>query len=474
MDIRHWGAGLRAFFALTLALPLMAFGLVTWFSLSVIEDFVDVAKKSISELPAEKGIEVANMLAQVHDRSEFVMVAAPAAAMLGFVLIYGLSFTRLFSRLTRSCSTLLIAAQQLKSLGGQLSQGAEDLERGVDESGRAMDLSLGALEQLANSLQRTATEVAEADKAVRLSAQDSAKGEEELHAVAQALEELDAHNRKLEEVISAIDSIAFQTNILAVNAAVEAARAGEQGRGFGIVADAVKSLAQHSTASAKNIAEVIRQSGETSKKAMDAAQSSTESLSRVTNQARRSQEFITGISSAAREMSDSIGRLAQTFNQIDTSAESIGMASEMTSAFQNSFRAKTQTLFNSATELNRVLLATDREDEHDESDEPAETSYQPQQPKVVAPKKAEPRTTERPVSARTSAKANPMTAPQPVTHVDLLTRVRSKSAGVAGQDASGRTQKQAQRLRARDVIPFEGETEDETGTPMRYGTTSGF
>ncbi|MBQ4797201.1 methyl-accepting chemotaxis protein, partial [Pectobacterium versatile] len=75
--------------------------------------------------------------------------------------------------------------------------------------------------------------------------------------VVETMDSITASSRKIADITSVINGIAFQTNILALNAAAEAARAGEQGRGFAVVASEVRSLAQRSASAAREIKELI-------------------------------------------------------------------------------------------------------------------------------------------------------------------------------------------------------------------------
>jgi len=474
MNIRHWGIGLRAFFGMTLVLPLLAFGGVTWFTLSIIEDFIAVADRAILELPAEKGAEIEGLFRQVLDRAEVIAVAVPAVAMALIALTLAYAVVRLFSKLTGTCLFVFNAAQQIQSFGSGLSQSAEKLWKETEDSGRAVEQSVSHLEQLASGLQRSASEVSEADKLARVTVGEASRGENELRAVVVALEELDSHNKKLDEVINAFDSIAFQTNILAVNAAVEAARAGEQGRGFGIVADAVKSLAQQSAVSAKNIADLIQQSSDTSKRAFDGAQAGAHCLSEVATQAKRSQDVIHKIADSTQEMTLSVERLAQAFTQIDCASDHILSAVEHSVAANEQLNQRSGELYESVEDLSGMLLMTDAIPERNVEAPPAHPVQQSQAnlhvPKLTLSKRAESKMAEKPAQAGKPSGASTGSEPQ---QSELFARVRARAIH-SKAEGFARPNRTAVRQRARDVIPFEGEAETEPTSHARYGTTSGF
>ena len=109
--------------------------------------------------------------------------------------------------------------------------------------------------------------------------------------------EINAASAKISDIISTIDEIAFQTNLLAVNAAVEAARAGEEGRGFAVVAAEVRSLAQRSAQAAKEIKGLI--------------QDSLRKVERGSELVNKSGETLHGIVSSVKRVTDIVGEPLQ-------------------------------------------------------------------------------------------------------------------------------------------------------------------
>jgi len=128
-------------------------------------------------------------------------------------------------------------------------------------------------------------------------------------------------SRKIVDIISVIDGIAFQTNILALNAAVEAARAGEQGRGFAVVASEVRSLAQRSSAAAKEIKTLIDDSVSKVDVGSKLVQQAGETMNEVVASVKRVTDIVGEISSASQEQSAGINQVGQAITQMDESTQ---------------------------------------------------------------------------------------------------------------------------------------------------------
>src|SRR6202050_3485227 len=112
-----------------------------------------------------------------------------------------------------------------------------------------------------------------------------------------------AHSKKISEITSVIDGIAFQTNILALNAAVEAARAGEEGRGLSVVAAEVRNLAQRSAGAGKEIKGVISTSVERVGNGSALAQDAGNTMEEVVKAVKRVTDIMGEISAASAEQS---------------------------------------------------------------------------------------------------------------------------------------------------------------------------
>jgi methyl-accepting chemotaxis protein len=123
--------------------------------------------------------------------------------------------------------------------------------------------------------------------------------------------------RKIEDIISVIDGIAFQTNILALNAAVEAARAGEQGRGFAVVAGEVRNLAQRSASAAKEIKELISDSVGKVQEGTKLVEDAGSTMHEIVSSVQRVTDIMGEISAATSEQSAGIDQVNNAITSMD-------------------------------------------------------------------------------------------------------------------------------------------------------------
>ncbi|MCE4555382.1 methyl-accepting chemotaxis protein [Roseateles cellulosilyticus] len=160
-------------------------------------------------------------------------------------------------RLSEVIGEVRDAVHQVHDAVGALGKGNEVLSERSERQRQSLHASASSIDQLTASVRSNADS---AEQARLLAHRASTVADEGGRAVADAVDAMAAISdraRKIVEITSLIDGIAFQTNILALNAAVEAARAGEQGRGFNVVAGEVRSLAQRASAAAKDIKTLI-------------------------------------------------------------------------------------------------------------------------------------------------------------------------------------------------------------------------
>jgi methyl-accepting chemotaxis protein len=133
------------------------------------------------------------------------------------------------------------------------------------------------------------------------------------------MDDITTRSRKIADITSVIDGIAFQTNILALNAAVEAARAGEQGRGFAVVASEVRSLAQRCAAAAKEISALIGSSVEKVEAGSRLVGDAGSTMNDIVDQVRHVADLIGEISHATSEQKSGIGMIGGAIAKLDSS-----------------------------------------------------------------------------------------------------------------------------------------------------------
>jgi methyl-accepting chemotaxis protein len=190
------------------------------------------------------------------------------------------------------------------------------LAQGAAEQANAVEVLLQSVNGISAHVKENAVNATEAS---RISREAAAKVETEklqMERMTRAMTEITRSSEKIGRIIKNIDDIAFQTNILALNASVEAARAGEAGKGFAVVAGEVRSLAVRSAEAAKSTAELIEQSIQTVKAGSAIADETAKSLLSISDSTEQSEKLVEQIAKASNEQAGSIHQITGGLQQI--------------------------------------------------------------------------------------------------------------------------------------------------------------
>ncbi|NLC35535.1 MAG: PAS domain-containing protein [Alcaligenaceae bacterium] len=220
-------------------------------------------------------------------------------------------------------------------LGGtqEIAGGNQDLAARTDTQAHNLQRSAAAMDQIYGTIQQTSRLSEEGAQQAHAAFQVAERGNSAVQHVADTMQEIATSSERIHDIIAVIESVAFQTNILALNAAVESARAGEHGRGFAVVASEVRALAQRTAGAAKEVRELIQESGTRVSAGEHRVEEARQRMAEVMDSVQKMAVVLDQINTAAQDQTRGVGHINDGFGELESiTQQNMAMVDELASA----------------------------------------------------------------------------------------------------------------------------------------------
>lgn len=236
------------------------------------------------------------------------------------------------------------SASGIALASGEIAQGNQDLSSRTEQTASDLQVTASSVVALSGMVAQSAQAAVQADTLAVGAASAAQQGGLTVRRVVDTMDQILAGARRIAEINSVIDGIAFQTNILALNAAVEAARAGESGRGFAVVAAEVRNLAQRAAGAAHDIKHLVDGSVQSADGGARLVRDAGSAIEGLVTQVQQVAETIAMVSSSAKEQSTGIDQVSDSIGRLDTLTQSNAALAEEAQAALLGLRSQTARL----------------------------------------------------------------------------------------------------------------------------------
>jgi len=248
----------------------------------------------------------------------------------------------------------------LKNSTQTLSEASSNLASSSNEQAASLEETAAALEEMTTAIQANAHSAIEMSKLAQNLSNSAQKGQDLANQTVKSMDDINTQVGSINEAIEVIDQIAFQTNILSLNAAVEAATAGEAGKGFAVVAQEVRNLASRSAEAAREIKEIVEKATTKASEGKVIANNMIDGYGELNENISNTTITIDKVATASKEQEAGMLQINDAINTLDRSTQKNAQVAEQISTMANSIATMSSSLVTAASRASFIEDSLDR------------------------------------------------------------------------------------------------------------------
>jgi methyl-accepting chemotaxis protein len=264
-------------------------------------------------------------LKQMSAQAQFWLLLVACCLVLAALVFLWFVAMRIARPINKATITLTKTAKGVAETSVSVSESSQELAEGSSQQAAALEETSASLNEMASMTKSNAENAGSADALANETTKAMEQADASMDKLKEAMQRINQASGETAKIIKTIDEIAFQTNLLSLNAAVEAARAGEAGAGFAVVADEVRNLAQRSAEAAKNTQALIENSLNDIKQGSELVTATDQAFEQVEENAKKMAGLVGEIAAASHEQ-------AQGIDQVHKATEEVGKVTQRVAA----------------------------------------------------------------------------------------------------------------------------------------------